>query len=178
MAAEAGVPLRWQPFLLGPVFGAQGWDTSPFKIYPAKGRYMWRDMERIAQARGLPFRRPEGGDFPARSLGAARLALVALDHDAGAAFCRAVFAAQFESCEDIADPATLAACLDRAGLPANLMEEASAPANRPALRAATERALALDIFGAPTFEVDGELFWGDDRLESALDWARTAQGAP
>ena len=51
--------LTWRPFLLGPIFAAQGWRNSPFNIYPAKGRYMWRDLERICAAAGLPFRRPE-----------------------------------------------------------------------------------------------------------------------
>ena len=59
MALSAGVRLRWRPFLLGPIFAAQGWNNSPFNIYPAKGRYMWRDMERICAARGLAFRRPD-----------------------------------------------------------------------------------------------------------------------
>ncbi len=47
LAAAAGVSLRWRPFLLGPIFKDQGWETSPFNLYPAKGRYMWRDLERI-----------------------------------------------------------------------------------------------------------------------------------
>jgi 2-hydroxychromene-2-carboxylate isomerase len=59
LAAEAKVQVRFRPFLLGPIFKAQGWDTSPFNIYEAKGRYMWRDMERLAENLGLPFRRPD-----------------------------------------------------------------------------------------------------------------------
>jgi 2-hydroxychromene-2-carboxylate isomerase len=53
LAESAKVEVRWRPFLLGPIFKAQGWDNSPFNIYPAKGRYMWRDMERLASAQGL-----------------------------------------------------------------------------------------------------------------------------
>ena len=53
LARAAGVRLRFRPFLLGPIFKAQGWDTSPFVIYPAKGRYMWRDLERICADLGL-----------------------------------------------------------------------------------------------------------------------------
>ena len=52
-AERAGVAIEWRPFLLGPIFKAQGWTTSPFNIYPAKGRYMVRDIERLAAARGL-----------------------------------------------------------------------------------------------------------------------------
>ena len=57
LAAEAGVEVRFRPFLLGPIFKAQGWDTSPFNLYPAKGRNMWRDLERVCEDAGLPFRR-------------------------------------------------------------------------------------------------------------------------
>ena len=68
--AEAhGVTLRWRPFLLGPIFQAQGWPDSPFNIYPAKGRYMWRDMERLSERRGLRFKRPD--PFPQNGLKAA-----------------------------------------------------------------------------------------------------------
>ena len=49
LAQAAGVTVRWRPFLLGPIFKAQGWDTSPFNLYPAKGRYMVRDCERQAR---------------------------------------------------------------------------------------------------------------------------------
>ena len=66
LAAEAGVEVRFRPFLLGPIFKAQGWDTSPFNLYPAKGRNMWRDLERVCEDTGLPFRRPE--PFPQNSL--------------------------------------------------------------------------------------------------------------
>ena len=63
LAESAGVTVRWRPFLLGPIFKAQGWDTSPFNLYEAKGRYMWRDMERLAAELSLPFRRPDRPAF-------------------------------------------------------------------------------------------------------------------
>src|SRR5262245_60867903 len=69
----AGLELHWRPFLLGPIFQAQGWNDSPFNIYPVKGRYMWRDMERQCRAAGLPFQRPT--QFPRSGLLAARVAL-------------------------------------------------------------------------------------------------------
>ena len=74
LAREAGVTVRFGPFLLGPIFKAQGWDTSPFNLYPAKGRHMWRDLERLCADLSLPFRRP--APFPQNSLHAARVALV------------------------------------------------------------------------------------------------------
>ena len=84
LCEEAGVALRWRPFLLGPVFAAQGWTTSPFNIYPAKGRHMWRDMARLAHLNGLAPIRTEG-DFPQHSVLAARVAgkgplLISVEH--------------------------------------------------------------------------------------------------
>src|SRR6266581_7767160 len=79
LAAQAGVAVRFRPFLLGPIFKAQGWDTSPFNLYPARGRHMWRDLERLCAELKLPFRRPD--PFPQNSLLAARVALAALDQD-------------------------------------------------------------------------------------------------
>ncbi|MES1155659.1 MAG: DsbA family protein, partial [Pseudorhodoplanes sp.] len=72
LADAAGVAIRWRPFLLGPIFKAQGWDNSPFNIYEMKGRYMWRDLERTCADLGLPFRRPD--PFPQSGLVAARVA--------------------------------------------------------------------------------------------------------
>jgi 2-hydroxychromene-2-carboxylate isomerase len=71
-ARERGVELRWRPFLLGPIFKAQGWLDSPFNIYEAKGRYMWRDMERICAALGVALR--NATRFPRNGLDAARIA--------------------------------------------------------------------------------------------------------
>ena len=89
LAEERGVSLVWRPFLLGPIFAAQGWRDSPFNIYPAKGRYMWRDVERTCEAMGVPFKRPE--PFPQPSLLAARVAL-ALEGEERASFSRQVYA--------------------------------------------------------------------------------------
>src|SRR5258708_37224252 len=85
LAEGAGVAVRWRPFLLGPIFRAQGWDNSPFNLYPAKGRYMWRDLERICGRLGLALRRPD--PFPQPRLPAARLAQVGLDDGGAEAFC-------------------------------------------------------------------------------------------
>ena len=110
LADERGVSLAWRPFLLGPIFMAQGWRDSPFNIYPAKGRYMWRDLERTCGAMGVPLKRPE--PFPQPSLLAARIALV-LEGDERAEFSRKVFVAEFGQGLPIGDRATLGALLDR-----------------------------------------------------------------
>jgi 2-hydroxychromene-2-carboxylate isomerase len=167
LAAGAGVEIVWKPLLLGPIFRTQGWDTSPFNIYPTKGRYMVRDMERLAAARGLPFKLPS--PFPQNSLHAARLALIGLSEGWGAAFTRAVYQAEFAAGADIGDKRVLAGLLTRLGLDADaLLARAELPETKQRLRQQTEEAQELGIFGAPSFLARGELFWGDDRLEAAL----------
>src|ERR1051325_5872032 len=87
LAEAARVAVRWRPFLLGPIFKAQGWESSPFNLYPAKGRYMVRDCERLCAALGLTFRLPD--PFPQNALLASRVALAALDEGWGEDFSRA-----------------------------------------------------------------------------------------
>ncbi|MHA6261838.1 DsbA family protein [Arenibacterium sp. CAU 1754] len=169
MAAAKGVTVEWHPFLLGPIFRAQGWDSSPFNIYPAKGKYVWRDMERLTRARGLPLRVPD--PFPQNSILAARIALAALEHPQGKAFCTAVYRAEFAQGKTISDPQVLRDALSGSGLNPNLIERADNPAIKARLKDNTERAVELGIFGAPSFVVGDELFWGDDRLADAIDMA-------
>ena len=172
LAEAQGITVRWRPFLLGPVFKAQGWEDSPFNIYPVKGRYMWRDLERICAALNLPFVKP--ATFPQAALVAARVALLALSQSWGEDFCRAVYAAEFGQGRDIGDPFVVADILNALGQnPGEIIEQARTEANKNALRAQTEEAQRLGLFGAPSFvTADGELFWGNDRLEAALEWAR------
>ncbi len=170
LAEARGVDLAWRPFLLAPIFAAQGWRNSPFNIYPAKGRYMWRDLERICAARGLPFRRPQ--PFPQNALVAARVAL-ALEGDVRAEFSRRVYAAEFGEGLPIADRALVARLLEELGLdPETALARAASEANKARLKAECALAAEIGIFGAPSLVTrDGELFWGDDRLEQGLDWA-------
>lgn len=169
-AAAAGVDVEWKPFLLGPVFLALGWNDSPFNIYPPKGRYMWRDLERLAEKEDLPFRRPSR--FPRNGLLAARVALVGVEEGWVAPFARAVMSANFAEDREIGEEAVIGEILGTLGLPAaELMARAQADANKLALRCQTERAAELGLFGAPSFRVGEELFWGNDRLEDALAWA-------
>ncbi|MCZ7565967.1 MAG: DsbA family protein [Burkholderiales bacterium] len=89
------------------------------------------------------------------------------------AYVRAVYTANFAEGADIARPDTIAACLERAGQgAAEWLERAQASENKPLLRRQTERAAGLGIFGAPSFAVGQELFWGNDRLEDAFAWQR------
>jgi 2-hydroxychromene-2-carboxylate isomerase len=170
-AQRAGVTVEWRPFLLGPIFKANGWTTSPFNLYPAKGRYMVRDIARIAAARGLSFRMPE--TFPANGIKAARLAIAAQRLSATQAFTRAVFEAQFALGRDISSDEVLSECLTATGLdPVQMWAASSEEAVKATLKGNTKAAQALGIFGAPSFTTENkELFWGDDRLEQAIGWA-------
>lgn len=172
LAEAAGVELRWRPFLLGPVFAAQGWTSSPFNLFPAKGRNMWRDLERQAARIGLPpVTRPD--PFPQNSLSATRVATLGIGEPWLVPFTKAAFSASFAQGRSIAEPPAVAAILDGLGLDgAQLVKAASAEANKTRLRVAGEEARSRGLYGAPSFLTDdGELFWGNDRLEQALSWA-------
>lgn len=165
LARASGVPVLWRPFLLGPIFAKQGWAASPFTLYPAKGRYMWRDMERLCKAESLPFRRPS--EFPRNGLLAARIATAADGEAWLPEFVRRVFRANFVEDRDIADRRLLAALSSEEWL-----ARAEAAETKDRLRERTLEAERRGIFGAPSFLVGDELFWGNDRLAQALAWAR------
>jgi 2-hydroxychromene-2-carboxylate isomerase len=174
LARREAVLVNFRPFLLGPIFKALGWTTSPFNLFPAKGRNMWRDLERTCAELELAFRRPE--PFPQSSILAARIALVGLGQRWGEDFCRAVFNAEFAEGRRIDEPDTMKRILSALSVDAAaVLDAAQTPAIKDKLRAETAQAQALDIFGAPSFRTaDGELFWGNDRLETALAWAKRA----
>ncbi|MGH0035681.1 MAG: 2-hydroxychromene-2-carboxylate isomerase [Myxococcota bacterium] len=171
LAEAEGVTLVWRPFLLGPIFRDQGWDDSPFNIYPAKGRYMWRDLERICEQHGLALRRPSR--FPRNGLLAARVACCSSSQSWLPEFVRRVYLANFAEDRDISDPQVIQSILESIGAPAHRLDEAQAPEAKARLRAQTEEAASLGIFGAPSFSVGREIFWGNDRLEAALAWTKS-----
>jgi 2-hydroxychromene-2-carboxylate isomerase len=170
-AAERGVTVKWRSFLLAPIFGAQGWNDSPFNIYPAKGKYMWRDLARICAEQGLPLKRPS--QFPRNGLLAARVACRFADSSWLPEFVRRVYSANFARDLDISSPFVIGEILGGVGqVPAEILKAAQEQETKDALRAQTEKAIALGLIGAPSFVVDGEIFWGGDRLVQALDWAQ------
>jgi len=171
LAQAASVTVRWRPFLLGPIFKAQGWDTSPFNLYPAKGRYMVRDCEREAAANGLTFRLPE--PFPQSTLLAARVAIAGLEEGWGEEFSRKVYRAQFAECRQVGDRNVIGEIVDALGQNvAAALVRAGSDDIKQKLRRNTAEAQQHGIFGAPSFIARGELFWGNDRLEQALRAAR------
>ena len=168
LTTASGVPVEWRAFLLGPIFQNQGWNDSPFNIYPAKGRYMWRDLERLCAREGIQWRKPSR--FPRNGLLAARVACWARERSWCAEFSRRVYRANFAEDREISDPAVIASILEAVGEPAaEILDHAQSGENKTRLRQQTEEAVRLGIFGAPTFTVGEELFWGNDRLEQAID---------
>ncbi|MCA8934262.1 MAG: DsbA family protein, partial [Rhodospirillaceae bacterium] len=93
-------------------------------------------------------------------------------------FVRAVYAANFPADRDIGDPAAIGELLDRQGAGPDPLAAAQTDDAKALLRAQTDQAMALGIFGAPSFLARGELFWGGDRLTAALDWMTTPLLAP
>jgi 2-hydroxychromene-2-carboxylate isomerase len=171
-AAAAGVDLVWRPFLLGPLFKSQqALGGSPFNLFSAKGAYMWRDLARICADYGLEFNKPTV--FPRNSLRAARIAVAGAESDWMPRFVKDVFTANFVHGLDIADADVLARCVSDAGGDAVAALAATETGEvKQALRAATDEAANKGLFGAPSFvSDDGELFWGNDRLEQAIAWA-------
>lgn len=169
LAAGQGTSVSWRAFLLGPIFRQQGWNDSPFNIYPAKGRYMWRDLQRICQRLQIPFDKPSG--FPRNGVLASRVACHHSDAPWLPTFVKAVYSANFEHDQDISEVSTVERCIALAGQnPAEILRAVQEPKAKGKLRAQTEEAVRLGIFGAPSFMSGGELFWGNDRLEDALSW--------
>ncbi|MGE0723637.1 MAG: 2-hydroxychromene-2-carboxylate isomerase [Alphaproteobacteria bacterium] len=170
LAAGAPLTIVWRPFLLGPIFARRPGHASPFQEpAPAEAAYRKRDVERCAARDGTPLRWPS--TYPRGSLLAARVAHLGVAHGWCRAFARAIFQASFVDDRDIADPQVVGAVLAALGLPAaDILARAVDPAHKAALAAAVDEAVGKGVFGAPSFIVAGELFWGNDRLEQAIEW--------
>ncbi|SNZ07275.1 2-hydroxychromene-2-carboxylate isomerase [Cohaesibacter gelatinilyticus] len=172
LAADCGVRLTWRPFLLGAIFKKDlGYADSPFNRHDKKGDYMWRDMDRQVRIHGLPsVKKPE--PFPQNGLTAARIAMVLEEDDRLPIFVRSVFRAQFQYGETISEPDVLFDILSQNGFDApDVMQRAKSDKIKQALKTQTEHADRIGIFGAPSFVTPkGELFWGDDRMETAFRW--------
>ncbi len=176
-ARDAGVALQWKPFLLGPIFKTQlGTTDSPYNVNPVRGRYMWRDVERLCERYGLPWKKPSV--FPRGSILAARIACAAAAEPWVGDFVRGVYTANFAEDRDIGQVETVQEILRAAGQDAAAqVERATSPEVKAALARNTEEAVQAGIFGAPNFLVGGELFFGQDRMEDALAFHRRANAA-
>ena len=171
LAQQHGVAIVWRPFLLGPIFKAFGWDTSPFVLQKEKGAYMWRDMERQCQKYRLRWTRPS--QFPRRTVLPTRVALLGAGEAWISAYCKRLMQMNFVEDRDIETPELVNEVLEALGLPgSDLLCAAQSDENKLRLREQTEEARRRGVFGAPTFFVGAEMFWGNDRLEDALRFAK------
>jgi 2-hydroxychromene-2-carboxylate isomerase len=162
--AETGAKAIYCPMLLGGVFQATG-NHSPATI-PAKGNYIFDDFKRFAKRYDVPFN--YNPHFPINTLLLMRGAagLQQQHPEQFSAYCNAVFQAIWVDALNMNDPATLVAPLHKSGFdPQQLMALANDPATKDALKTTTAEAVSRGVFGAPTFFVDGQMFWGQDRLD-------------
>ncbi|RHX91840.1 2-hydroxychromene-2-carboxylate isomerase [Leptospira stimsonii] len=165
------IKIVWRPFLLGPIFKEQGWNDSPFNLYPAKGKYMWKDMQRRTRKYGINFLIPS--IFPRNGLLASRIVVANEGQPWIPSFIRETFQANFAKDQDISSPEIIGPILKNIGVNAEeILKNASDEDVKDRLRKQTEHATEIGIFGAPSFIANGELFWGDDRLEDALEELR------
>lgn len=172
LADDFGRPCRWVPILLGPAFKASG--NQLLIEQPLKGAYSRHDWERMSRLLGVPYAFPT--PFPAATFGAARVFwwLQAQDEAAAKAFARAVFAAYFARGRMIGDKAVVAAVAGEQGLdPAAALAAMDDPQWKERCKAETEAAIARGVFGSPFVVVDGEAFWGCDRLWMVRRWLET-----
>ena len=166
-AAARGVSLTWRPFLLGPIFQSLGWNNSPFVLQEAKGAYMWQDMVRQCRKYDLPWQKPS--QFPRRALLPMRVALIGEDQPWMGAYCRRIMRMNFVEDRDIDTADAVGEALAELGLPVEqLLLQAQTDALKQRLRERTEQAKARGIFGAPTFFVGNDMYWGNDRMDDAL----------
>lgn len=169
LAARFGRRVAWKPILLGPAFRASG--NQSLIEQPLKGAYSRHDWERVARLRGHPYRFPSR--FPLATLAAARAFwwLEARDPDLAKRFARAVFHAYFADDVDITPAEAVARVGEAVGVPAGeLLAAVDDPEWKGKCRAETEAAIAAGVFGSPFVTVDGEPFWGWDRLPMVAEW--------
>jgi 2-hydroxychromene-2-carboxylate isomerase len=161
--AATGAKAIYRPMLLGGVFQATG-NHSPATI-PAKGKYIFNDFNRYAKRYGVPFN--SNPHFPINTLLLMRGAAgMQQQPDQFVAYCNAIFQAIWIDALNMNDPATVGVALQKAGFdPQKLMTLANDQATKDALKASTTEAVSRGVFGAPTFFIGDQMFWGQDRLD-------------
>jgi 2-hydroxychromene-2-carboxylate isomerase len=167
---KTGISFRRRPFHLLTIL--QQIKYVPFTDEPTKAAYMWRDIQRRAEVYGVAVRLPAPYP-PKQSIVANRMAILGLEEGWGSAFIRAAYRRWFQFGEETGSEPNISESLRDIGQdPAQVLGRASEERIGEKLRAETDAARELGIFGSPTFSIGRELFWGDDRLEDAISWHR------
>jgi 2-hydroxychromene-2-carboxylate isomerase len=172
VAARHGRGVNWHPILLGPIFKAVG--TAPLTTLPIKGDYSRHDFARMARYHKVPFRLPD--KFPVGTQVATRAFYLIADADPARArdFAKRVYRAYFAEGRDVADPSVVMEIVAAAGADAAaLAEPLKGDAIKERARAEVDGAMKAGVFGSPYFIVDGEPFWGVDRIPMIEEWIRT-----
>lgn len=171
---QAGIPFEWRPFSVRKIMVEQ--NNIPFAEKPVKAAYMWRDIERRAETYGLPVRVP--APYPLREFDLAnKVAIVGRAEGWCEDYVIATYKRWFQQGQPAGSEPNLSDSLSEIGQePQRVIAEAEKAATEEAYFAATDEARELGVFGAPTFVVGREIFWGDDRLEDAIDWFRARAG--
>jgi 2-hydroxychromene-2-carboxylate isomerase len=166
---RSGVPVIYKPFLLGGVFKATG-NASPITV-PAKGAFVLRDIERHAKQFAVPFK--PNSHFPMNTLMAMRCAVACAAGEQMQTYLDLVFKAMWVNGQNIADEAVLRSVLTAGGMDADaVLARSQLPEVKQLLIQNTEEAVKRGAFGAPTFFVGDELFFGQDRLAMVEQYAK------
>lgn len=177
--ASRGIQLIWKPYNLTTLMRERGFPKGPFMPFPEKLAYMWRDLERRALGMGLPYKKPS--QYPVDSQKTVRVGYLAASEGWCSPFSRRVFEMNFEEGHAIGGAGNLEAALADIGKDVEATIRRAHEADvETALERDTRRAIELGMFGSPHFLVGEELFWGDDRLEDAMEWCisgRLSSGA-
>lgn len=175
LAKEQGCAVTYKPVFLGELFAETG-GLPLTKRHPARQRYRMMELQRWREKRGLSFHlQPKYWPFDTRLADGVIIAAVEAGLDPEP-FMRAMFKAIWEDERNLADAATLAAIADAHGLPAQmLIERAGSSEIADRYEQNRQEAIALDVFGSPAYVLDGEVFWGQDRIELLADALRSGR---
>ena len=169
LEAATGRRVLWRPFLLGAAFKQTG--MQPLAVTPMRGDYALRDWQRLARLMAVPFRLPSRHPIAALAAARAFYWIERVQPERATEFALAALRAYFADDRDIADPSVVADIGAAIGLArAPLMDAISSADAKDTLRRRTDEALAKNVFGSPFFIVDGEPFWGGDRMAMVRDW--------
>jgi 2-hydroxychromene-2-carboxylate isomerase len=166
---QSGIEFRWRPFNVRHVMVEQ--NNIPFKGKPVKTAYMWRDIERRANQYGLAPSIP--APYPLLGLLLAnQVATLGVEEGWVKEYTRATYRRWFEDGKPAGEEPNISASLEEIGCDSTqVLAAAQSERIINVLSSATDEAMELGVFGSPTFVVDGEIFWGDDRLKDAVVWA-------